>query len=132
MLIGVVLAAIGGNYAATHLHRRDGAIVAAGIGSAVGHLLLIVCIAASLVGGIDLFSSGGAAPAPTPTDNASCVQTFGANSPLCERSTASVTASSSIDYGALAKGTVGVVPAGLVGAFVALILFDRRREVRPR
>jgi hypothetical protein len=131
MLIGVVLAAIGGHYAASHVARRDGAVVAAGIGSAVGHFLLIVCIAASLVGGIDLLSAGHPTATPPP-DNASCVRTFGANSPLCGGSTTTPSASSSVDYRALAKGTIGVVPAGLVGAFVAMTLFDRRRERRPR
>jgi hypothetical protein len=135
LLISFVLAAIAAHYASLRLAERDGAVVAAGIGAAVGHCVLIVCIAFVIIGGVNLFSSSGS-PAPTPTpfassDTASCRQTFGANSPLCggaPTTTAITKTSNSIEYGTIFKGCIGAIPAALVGAFGAMVLFDRRRR----
>ncbi len=131
LLISFVLAAFAAHYASLRLTERDGAVFAAGIGAAVGHCVLVLCIAFAIIGGVNLFSSTATpAPTPTPSDIASCQQTFGANSPICGGSITPTIpkASTSIDYGAIAKGCIGAIPAALVGALAAMVLYDRQRR----
>ncbi|MGH9198707.1 MAG: hypothetical protein ACRD1T_23630, partial [Acidimicrobiia bacterium] len=56
ILIGVVLAALGGMYAATNTTMRGTAVVASAMAGGLGHIALIVVLGLVLAGGVALLS----------------------------------------------------------------------------
>ena len=139
LLIGVVLAAVSGMYAARRAADVASAVRAGGMGSAAGHVALVVVLGIFLLSGVALFDATSSQPAtPTPTPRtaeeiAECIELFGVDSPLCAGDQPADAAEepddpSDIGIDDLLKLALGVIPAGIVGATVAAIMFERRRE----
>lgn len=138
LLIGGVLAAFGGMYASNHTKARGEAIVASAMAGGLGHIALMVTLGLVLIGGIAVMSPS-APPepaaqeevAPSPEPDPDCVELFGEDSPVCQPSPEPVLEESldvpnSIDPAEYSWLALGFIPAALVGALTAAILFTRR------
>jgi hypothetical protein len=132
ILIGVVLAAVGGLIAANASSSRGRTIEVAAIGAVLGHLGLVVVLGVLLFLGMELLTEEEAQSTTVETRSAQeiadCVETFGADSEICQPP---VVEESGSDELASVEGMVpllvGLVPAGVVGALSGAILFRRQQ-----
>jgi hypothetical protein len=135
LLIGVVLAAIGGMHAAAAIPTRSPAAVAAAISGAVGHVVMILVLGATLIMGMGILSAAGeteespAEAVESQEDVELCEELFGPGSPECQPQEEEAEGSgATLDAKLIAQLGLGLIPAGLVGALTAAIMFRSRRD----
>ncbi|MEX0874876.1 MAG: hypothetical protein WD646_09830 [Actinomycetota bacterium] len=140
LLVGVVLAALGGMHVANYGTSRGAAALAGALAGAVGHVALVAVLGAILVFGIDALTSSTAdeaVPTPTPVETqspeelASCRELFGQDSPLCvdqaaEEADTDDGDDDAVSFEDVSRIGLGLIPAALVGGLTAAILFRRR------
>lgn len=143
LLIGVVIAAFGGMHAANKVEGRSGAVSAGLVAGSLGHVLMVAILAGIMVTGIQFLSANETAgsdaspsPAsePSPTPDESCIAEFGADSPLCSPPQIPKaieppqvdSTESGVRWESFLKIGLGFIPAALVGALTAALLYSRR------
>lgn len=145
LLIGIVLAAVGGLYCARVVDGRGRAWVAAMLGATLGHVALVASTGIVLWAGISLAdTSTDAEPTPVPAEETrmpeelqECRDLFGEDSILCQAESEpeppaeSSGGTTALDLESLLKLALGLVPAGLVAALVATIFYRRERVESP-
>ena len=144
LLVGTVLAALGGVYVSRVAASRGMAAAAGAIAGVLGHIGLAVTLGLFLIIGIEALDGpdeATAAPTPAPVvtrspeEIAECFQVFGEGSPACAQPTPTPTEETTGDDGTgvsfedMMRVGLGLMPAGLVGGLAGAILFRRRYQV---
>lgn len=129
LLIGIVLATIGGLWAGGSVISRSQAVVASAIGAGIGHVVLIGVLGVFLIVGLGVGSSATPEtpePSPSPLDQ-ECIELFGPI-PLCGGQTEipEEPEGEEVSVQQFLKLALGLVPAALVGALTAAVGFSRR------
>ncbi|MGH2772314.1 MAG: hypothetical protein ACRDIU_04160, partial [Actinomycetota bacterium] len=139
LLSGIVVASLGGMHAANAVSDRGGAVASGLLAGLVGHIVMVAALGAVLLVGMDVLKarnepSAAGEPAVESTVDPDCAETFGPDSPICRAGPNAEKApeqgsdeDNGIDIDQLMKVALGAVPAGLVGASTAGILFSRRK-----
>lgn|GEM_PF-4199422 len=143
LLIGVVIAALGGLHAANHVGSRGGAVASGLVAGSLGHVAMIAVLAAIMTLGIqalsgDTSNSSDATPAQSeaPSPDPDCARSFGEDSPICQglnrtpKALAPETQSNKdkVSWATFFKLGLGFIPASLVGGTTAAILFSKRED----
>ena len=141
--LGIVVAAVGGVFAAVRTPRLAEAVRAGAIGAAAGYLALTLVLSGFVVLAIELREGREPDPEPSPTSQAqqSCEQIFGEGSPQCRNIGAQgdLNVQGDIDvFGDvsdndgwsddIARLGLGIIPTALVGALSAAVTSSRRRR----
>lgn len=130
LLIGIVLAGIGGVTAARVSADATHARIAGALGGALGHLALVLTLGVVLALGFLIFQGGGSAePRASASPDPDCVQIFGADSEVCrQQQEPPVGGEPAVPWENIVQALAGLVPAGLAGGGAATVMF--RREAR--
>lgn len=136
LLIGIVLAALGGMYAANRSPDRGISAAVGAIAGTLGHIALVAGLGVMLIVGVEALepSESEAALTPTPIatrspqEIASCQETFGAGSELCvdETTDESADEDSGVSFEDIWRIGLGLIPAAAVGGLSGAIAFTRR------
>ncbi len=145
VLIGVVVAAVGGVYAANHTDDRPTAIRVGAIGAAAGHFALIIVVIGFVLVSFALqsvMSSDPVSPAqitPSPQQIAECERALGVGAPVCRQLPQGLVTprpDAVVDGGVdwpdvddVARFGIGIIPAAIVGALSAAVVFARERSL---
>ena len=138
ILIGVVLAAVGGIHLASTSTDRTAAAATGALSGGAGHFALVVTLGAVLLIGFAFASNdeGSGTSTTSTSDRAQCEEVFGAGAEACtDESTvpesssdnSSSSDSDNIDFATLTKLVLGVIPAGMVGGLTAAVVFRPRQ-----
>ncbi len=136
LVVGIVLAAVGGLYAGSRSPDRAISTAVGAIAGTLGHAALVAALGLFLIVGVDALDSDEAEPAPTPVptqsaeDIASCEQAFGAGSELCgNEATEESTEGGGVSFEDIWRIGLGLIPAAAVGGLSGAVGFTRRSLV---
>jgi hypothetical protein len=130
LLVGVVIAATTGIYAASRSPNMMTAVRIGALGAAGGHVVLVVVVGVILTVVVALavgFGSDGASD-PFAQQRAECERVLGAGHPSCQslQGPATPDDGGGIPFDAIAKLTLGIIPSALTGGLAAGISFSGR------
>jgi len=135
LVVGIVLAALGGLYAGNKSPGRGLSAAVGAIAGTLGHIALVALLGLFLIVGVEAFDSDETQSSPTPVptqsaeDIASCEQVFGAGSETCRNETVDESTDDGgdgVSFEDIFQIGLGLIPAAAVGGLSAAVGFSRR------
>ncbi len=123
LVLGVVIGAIYGMHAARSSPTPTEARAVGALAGGLGHGVMIVVLGVVFVFGLPIVFPGSDEPSRA---QLSCERNFGAGASICQEQTPND--EPRLQWDAVLKACIGLIPAGLTGGLTATIMYPRKRR----